>query len=176
MDVLYCFIGFIQRLVSQTVSPPHVTWSQWLRARSNVISPVQDVSYESEGFYSCVAGNTLGETISTAYLELAGNIITSERLRSNRNDSLNDFLLFRRIGYQGQCGPASLSDNFGDLQDFDDSDLISIGHFIDIYTRSTVRRINVNLMCFSIFYFTRYNRVKSFLFLTVWKLISVSIK
>ena len=48
------------------------------RTGSNVISPVQDVSYESEGFYSCVAGNTLGETISTAYLELAGNIITSE--------------------------------------------------------------------------------------------------
>merc|ERR1719411_529025 len=33
---------------------------------------IKDVSLESEGFYSCVAGNTLGETIMTAYLEIAG--------------------------------------------------------------------------------------------------------
>lgn len=33
---------------------------------------IKDVSSQSEGFYSCVAGNTLGETIITAYLEIAG--------------------------------------------------------------------------------------------------------
>ena len=32
---------------------------------------LQDISYPDEGFYSCVAGNTLGETVSSAYLEIA---------------------------------------------------------------------------------------------------------
>ena len=29
------------------------------------------MSYEDEGFYSCVAGNTLGETVSSAFLEIS---------------------------------------------------------------------------------------------------------
>jgi len=32
---------------------------------------VKSVSYPDEGFYSCIAGNTLGETVSSAYLEIA---------------------------------------------------------------------------------------------------------
>jgi len=32
---------------------------------------IKDISYPDEGFYSCVAGNTLGETVSSAYLEIA---------------------------------------------------------------------------------------------------------
>ena len=31
----------------------------------------QDVSFRDEGFYSCVAGNTLGETVSEAFLEIS---------------------------------------------------------------------------------------------------------
>jgi len=33
---------------------------------------IKDVAWQDEGFYSCVAGNTLGETISTATLMLSG--------------------------------------------------------------------------------------------------------
>lgn len=33
---------------------------------------IKDVSYEDEGYYMCVAGNTLGETTSLAFLEIAG--------------------------------------------------------------------------------------------------------
>jgi len=32
---------------------------------------IKAVSYSDEGFYSCVAGNTLGETISSAFLQIS---------------------------------------------------------------------------------------------------------
>ena len=35
------------------------------------IEILQAVSYSDEGFYSCVAGNTLGETISSAFLQIS---------------------------------------------------------------------------------------------------------
>jgi len=50
--------------------------SQLLRTGASTGNPyhyvIKDVSFEDEGFYSCVAGNTLGETASTAYLQIAG--------------------------------------------------------------------------------------------------------
>lgn len=41
---------------------------------------IKDVSYEDEGYYMCVAGNTLGETTSLAFLEIAGAGSLQQRL------------------------------------------------------------------------------------------------
>merc|ERR1712002_680085 len=32
---------------------------------------IQDVSHDDEGFYQCMAGNILGETVSQAYLQIS---------------------------------------------------------------------------------------------------------
>ena len=53
-----------------TVRVGHWRWRKLHEFLMNYIN-FQDISYPDEGFYSCVAGNTLGETVSSAYLEIA---------------------------------------------------------------------------------------------------------
>ena len=77
--MLRCIVLFywlhIETGLSELFPPDHVTrhvlYEGVVCCLVEMLS-VQDVSYGSEGFYSCVAGNTLGETISSAYLEIAG--------------------------------------------------------------------------------------------------------
>ena len=53
-----------------TVKVTHWRWTKIHEFLMNFTN-FQDISYLNEGFYSCVAGNTLGETVSSAYLEIA---------------------------------------------------------------------------------------------------------
>ena len=99
-----------------------------------------------------MAGNTLGETIITAYLEIAGRyhhlimiIISQQRLDVNHlNITLSnitcsiDLIL---LSYYFRCSKPGLqfisiiySDNIRNVQDFDDSSIVFTELFIDIYT------------------------------------------
>jgi len=66
-----CMVSYIQ-----WYHEPFNGSAKLLRTGASMGNPysyvIKDVSLDSEGFYSCVAGNTLGETVSSAYLEIAG--------------------------------------------------------------------------------------------------------
>ena len=53
----------------------------------------QSVSYPDEGFYSCIAGNTLGETVSSAYLEIAAATV------DNLDTRIATLTLVLMVGY-----------------------------------------------------------------------------
>lgn len=67
-----CMVSYIQWYHQEFDT--NVT-STLLRTGASMGNPysyiIKDVSYEDEGFYSCVAGNTLGETVSSAFLEIS---------------------------------------------------------------------------------------------------------
>ena len=105
-----------------------------------------------------MAGNTLGETIITAYLEIAGRyhhlimIIISQQQRldvNHLNITLHAvfyyFFFFKvdliLLSYYFRCSKPGLqfisiiySDNIRNVQDFDDSSIVFTELFIDIYT------------------------------------------
>jgi len=58
---------------------------------------IKDVSYSDEGFYSCVAGNTLGETVSSAFLQISTATIHTLDIWSGL--SVVSILWVRRVLY-----------------------------------------------------------------------------